>query len=324
MKSRHPTLSRLLRIRSGGQTMLTIVIALPVIIGSMALVFDVGNLYWNKIRMQTATDSAVLSGAEYLPNYQSQAISVATSYAEQNGIAASEIVSVTVSPDDKEIILTAARTLPCYFCAVLGESTAHAQSSPSGTAAAGSVTTISASGIVPIRSASGVVPIGIDYRTTLTFGQEVALKQGQLGPGNWGPLALGSTGADAYRANIETGYSGVLTAGTDWLQTEPGNIVGPTQDAFNYRINLGADTDPGGTFAAHSLSDQRVMLVPLVDFSNVNGSSEVPLKGFAMLWIVSIDGQGTIDCYFIQQSVPNAIADSSGAATGATTAVLLK
>jgi hypothetical protein len=48
------------------------------------------------------------------------------------------------------------------------------------------------------------------------------------------------------------------------------------------------------------------------------------MMGFAMMWISSIDGQGTITCYFIQQSVPFAQPDRSGSssATGATTPVL--
>jgi len=165
------------------------------------------------------------------------------------------------------------------------------------------------------------VPIGVDYRTDLSFGNQVTLKQGQVGAGNWGPLALGGTGSDLYKYNVETGYAGLVTVG-DWLLTEPGNVVGPTQQGFGYRMNAGANSFSAGTFNNHELNDPRVMLIPIVDWSSINGRSEVPLKGFAMMWIVSIDGQGTINCYFIQQSVPNAIPDPNGPVTGATTPVL--
>jgi hypothetical protein len=307
-----------------GQSLLLIVAALPVIVGSLALVLDVANLYFNQLEMQCASDSAVLAGGEYLPSYPSNAISTATSYAETNGLKASEIISVTVTPDDKEVIIKATRNIPCYFCAVLGESTAHAQvSSGSGSSGSG-VTTTATSGIVPIRSATGIVPIGVDYRTDLSFGNQVTLKQGQVGAGNWGPLALGGTGSDLYRNNVENGYGGLVTVG-DWLLTEPGNVVGPTQSGFNYRTNAGANSFSTGTFNNHALNDPRVMIIPIVDWSNINGRSEVPLKGFAMMWIVSITGQGTITCYFIQQSVPGAIPDpTSGSASGATTPVLLR
>jgi hypothetical protein len=314
---------RLSQGKRRGQSMLVIVAALPVIVGSLALVLDVANLYFNQLQMQCASDSGVLAGGAYLPSYPSQAISTATDYAEKNGLAASEIISVTVTPDNKEVIIKATRYIPCYFCAVLGVSTAHAQvSSGSGSSGSG-VTTTATSGIVPIRSATGVVPIGVDYRTDLSFGNQVTLKQNQVGAGNWGPIAVGGTGSDTYKHNVETGYTGLVTVG-DMLLTEPGNVVGPTQQGFNYRTSAGANSFSTGTFNNHVLNDPRVMLIPIVDWSSINGRSEVPLKGFAMMWIVSITGNGTITCYFIQQSVPNAIPDPNGPITGATTPVLLK
>jgi hypothetical protein len=314
---------RLSQGKRRGQSLLVVVAALPVIVGSLALVLDVANLYFNQLEMQCASDSGVLAGGEYLPSYPSQAKSTATSYAETNGLKASEIISVTVTPDNKEVIIKATRNLPCYFCAVLGESTAHAQvSSGSGSSGSG-VTTTATSGIVPIRSAMQVVPIGVDYRTDLSFGNQVVLKQGQVGAGNWGPLALGGTGADNYKYNVQSGYNGLVTVG-DMLLTEPGNVVGPTRQGFDYRMNAGINSFSAGTFDNHALNDPRVMLIPIVDWSSINGRSEVPLKGFAMMWIVSIDGQGAITCYFIQQSVPNAIPDPNGPVTGATTPVLLR
>jgi Flp pilus assembly protein TadG len=314
-----------LRKRDGskGQAMFIVIIALPVIVGALTLVMDVGNLYYNQVSMQVAVDSGVLSGALYLPSYTSQAVSVAEDYAERNGIKASEIVSCTVSADHKTVLMTTSRSLPCFFCAVLGEGTAHAQTAPGPETSSGTGVRASASAlIVPIKAATGMVPIGVDYRTNLSFGNSIQLKQGQVGAGNWAPLALGGTGADNYKSNIQNGYPGKLTAG-DMIQTEPGNVAGPTNQGFQYRIRMGQNQFSTGTFQNHDLNDPRVMLIPMVDFSNINGSSQVPMKGFAMMWIVSVDGQGTITCYFIQQSVPNAQPDPTGSAsTGATTPIL--
>jgi Flp pilus assembly protein TadG len=308
---------------SRGQAMFIVIIALPVIVGALTLVMDVGNLYYNQVSMQVAVDSGVLSGALYLPSYPSQAVSVAKDYAQRNGIKASEIVSCTVSADNKTVLINTSRNIPCFFCAVLGEGTAHAQTAPGPETGSGTGVTASASAlIVPIKAATGMVPIGVDYRTNLSFGNSIQLKQGQVGAGNWAPLALGGTGADNYRTNVQSGYAGKLTAG-DRIQTEPGNVAGPTNQGFQYRISMGQNQFSTGTFQNHDLNDPRVMLIPMVDFSNVNGSSQLPMKGFAMMWIVSVDGQGTITCYFIQQSVPNALPDPTGSAsTGATTPIL--
>ena len=301
--------------------MFVVILALPVIVGVLTIVMDVGNLYYNQVSMQVAVDSGVLSGALYLPSYPAQAVSVAEDYAERNGIKAAEIVSCTVSADNKTVLMTTNRYLPCFFCAVLGEGTAHAAAdsgTPSGTGVGVSASAL----IVPIKAAVGVVPIGLDYRTNLNFGNTVQLKQGQVGAGNWAPLALGGTGASNYSTNIQTGYPGRVGVG-DSLDTEPGNVVGPTNQGFQYRISMGRNQFSTGTFQNHDLNDPRVMLIPLVDFSNINGRSQVPMMGFAMMWIVSIDGQGTITCYFIEQTVPNAQPDpTSSASTGATTPIL--
>jgi Putative Flp pilus-assembly TadE/G-like len=307
-----------------GQALVIVIAAIPAILGSLTLVIDVGNAFFNKLEMQTASDSAVLAGGLYLPSYPDQAISFARQFANSNGLTNSEITSIQVTPDDKEVTLSATRSLPCYLCAVLGESAAHAQvNGGSSGGPGGGLHATATSGIVPIRAAAGVVPIAVDYRTSLNYGQQVILKQGQFGPGNWGPLALGTSGANTYRTNVENGYSGVITIG-DMLNTETGNVVGPTSQAFTYRLNAGQMNFPSGTFQAHDLNDPRVMLIPMVDWSGVNGNSQVPLKGFAMMWTVSEDQQGNITCYFIQQSIPQGVPDPSATNSGATTPVLLQ
>ena len=311
------------RKASNGQAIFIVILALPVLVGVLTIVMDVGNLYYNQVSMQVAVDSGVLSGALYLPSYPSQAVSVAENYAELNGIKASEIVSCTVSSDDKTVLMTTSRYLPCFFCAVLGEGTANAQTAPGPETSAGTGVGAHASAqIVPISAATGVVPLGVDYRTDLSFGNVVQLKQGLVGAGNWSPLALGGTGASNYSTNVQYGYPGKVGVG-DSLQTEPGDVVGPTTQAIQYRISMGQNQFSTGTFQNHDLNDPRVMLIPIVDFSDINGSSEVPMMGFAMMWIVSIDGSGTITCNFIQQSVPNAQPDPTGSSTtGATTPIL--
>ena len=173
------------RHKSKGQALFIVILALPVLVGVLTIVMDVGNLYYNQVSMQVAVDSGVLSGALYLPSYPSQAVSVAEDYAQRNGIKSSEIVSCIVSPDDKTVLMTTSRSLPCFFCAVLGEGTAHAQTAPGPETSSGTGVKVSASAlIVPITAATGVVPLGVDYRTDLSFGNVVQLKQGQVGAGN--------------------------------------------------------------------------------------------------------------------------------------------
>src|SRR3990172_2778685 len=95
-----------------GQTLVLMAIALPSLLGAMALAIDVWNLYVNWTHLQTGADAAVLAGANYLPTYPDQAISTAETYAQNNKILAGEIVSTTLSDDNLEITMKATRTVP--------------------------------------------------------------------------------------------------------------------------------------------------------------------------------------------------------------------
>jgi hypothetical protein len=147
--------------------------------------------------------------------------------------------------------------------------------------------------------------------------------QGQIGPGNWGPLALGGGGASNLSQNIEYGYQGQISAG-DLLTTETGMATGPIRSAFNYLISQGQSVDSGGTFTTHTPTDPRVLIVPMVDFSSINGNSQVPVKGFAALWLVSVDDQSDIKTYFIDQVAPGSTPDANGTNFGAYKAVLFQ
>jgi len=54
-------------------------------------------------------------------------------------------------------------------------------------------------------------------------------------PGNFYAVALGGRGASDYRDNIAYGWEGTVSVG-DILTTEPGNMVGPTQQGVNALI----------------------------------------------------------------------------------------
>ena len=60
--------------------------------------------------------------------------------------------------------MSATRQLPCFFCAVLGEGTAHAQVSGGSSTPSSGVNATATSGIVPIRAVTGVPSVNSDYR----------------------------------------------------------------------------------------------------------------------------------------------------------------
>jgi Flp pilus assembly protein TadG len=319
---------RLGSIRQRGQTTLMVAIAMPVFIGGLTLLIDVGSLFMEHVRLQTGCDSAVLAGGNYLPGYPDMAVSTASQYAQANGILVGEITSITVASDQKSLSIAVTRNVPCYFCSALGISSANAaeysaQSTGGSTTTGNGVSATATAAIIPIHSAIGVVPLGVDYQTNLNFGNILTLHLG-VGPGNWDPLALGGNGANIYGNNLATGYPSLMTVG-DIDDTEPGNINGPTQTDINSRISAGLSKYPQGTFAVHQLDDPRVMTIPIVDLSSINGKSQVPLKGFAVMWVASVDNKANITCYFIQESIPGAVPDpTAGVTYGATTPVVIR
>jgi Flp pilus assembly protein TadG len=177
------------------QIILLLALTLPVLIGAMAMSADVGVLYFNWQCLQSAADAGAVAGAAYLPSSSALAISIANRFASKNGILPGEITSTTVSSDARSLNIQLKRTVPYSFALLLGLVT-------------GTVSAQATAQIQTIGRAIGVTPMGIDYRTTYSSGQVIALMQGQVGPGNWGPLALGASGASTLLQNIETATRG--------------------------------------------------------------------------------------------------------------------
>ena len=71
--------------------------------------------------------------------------------------------------------------------------------------------------------------------------------EGQVGPGNWGSLALGGTGGSNERTNIGDGYQGPLAI-NQWVDTEPGFKKGPVDQGFADRLAQADSQFPSGTF----------------------------------------------------------------------------
>jgi Flp pilus assembly protein TadG len=293
-----------------GQLVVILALCMPVLIGAMAMSADVGVLYFNSERLQAAADYGAAAGANYLPSYPSLAISTANTYAEKNGVAAGEIVSTTVLANNTEVNIQITRTVPYSFALLVGLTT-------------GTVSAQATAQIQTVGTAIGITPMGVDFQTPYGAGQVVTLMQDKVGPGDWGPLALGGTGASNLAQNIEYGFRGPVSVG-DLVTAEPGQKVGPIRSAFNFLINEGQSADPGGTFASHNFNDPRVLIVPMVDFSTAQGRSQVLVKGLAALWLVSVDNKNNIQTYFINQVAPGSTPDNTAPNYGAYKAVLIR
>ncbi len=317
-----------------GQTAVIFTLAIVALLGAVAMCTDVAVMYVNWEYMQKAVDAAALAGANFLPNDPSTAQSTALSYGELNGLKASEITSTSVSSNDQDITVSAAREVPYYFGRVLGLSTQLI--SVSATAAIpNSTTTIGGAynGTNPTGGSSytgqygssvgqyGLVPVGLDSNTTYTNGESMTLHDTQIGPGNWGTVELGAPGGSSVRNNIADGYSGPISVG-DWINSEPGQKIGPIDQGFNDRLKAAQQIDPSGTYASHSSNDPRILFLPMVNWESPNGRSGVQVMGFAAVWLDSISG-GDLQVHFITQVAPQSLPNTSGHYSGVRGAPIL-
>ncbi|MDD5089545.1 MAG: Tad domain-containing protein [Candidatus Wallbacteria bacterium] len=135
----------------------------------------------------------------------------------------------------------------------------------------------------------GVEPINnnLSYPFGFTLGDTYVLKYGSGAwsgspdkpyqhQGNWGALALGGNGANEYRDNIKFGESNpdhsLYYAGKQ-VYTEPGNMVGPTFQGVEYRID----------------NDKLYVTVPVVDSLDVNGRKLVTILGFLYFKLTGLE-----------------------------------
>lgn len=294
-----------------GQIIVLFALLLPVLIGVMALVVDVGIFYSQWSTLQSAADASSLAGAAYLPDNASRAISTARIYAQTSGVGAGEITGITVSADNQTITVSLNRGVSYYFGAVLGLKSS-------------TVAVSATAGLRSAASARNIIPVGIDSRTTYGYGQPIKLIQGSSpwGPGNWGALALGGNGANNFSDKVVNGYSPQVKVG-DLVSTETGKMTGQSRTAFVNRIANGASMDPGGSFADHTLDDVRVATVPIVNFAAAAGKTKVQVLGFAEVWIDSVDPQLTINAIFVRQLAPGST-PGSGTNYGANSSVLIR
>jgi hypothetical protein len=305
-----------------GQIAVALILIMLPLLSLIGLGADLGLLYFQWGIVQKAADAAVLAGAGYLPNQTSTAQTTATGYATTNGLKSGEILSHPVAADNMSITMTTSRTVPYYFLKLVGVSS-------------GTVNPIAKAGIQQdTEQARGLIPVGLPCSTTntaancgYTTGTLYHLVQAgtngnggswNVGPGNWGRLALGASGGTQFLNNLTNGYQGSINVG-DMISAETGQLNGPTSAGVNdARVSAGIAVN--GTVTNPTLTtvpayDPRLVAVPLVDFTGATGSSvQLPVTGFALMWLQSYTSKGankTLDAYFLGTvpitSVPSSV-----------------
>lgn len=320
------------RSRRRGGIMVIFGLIFGVLMVTLSLTVDYGHILVCRWRLQTAVDAGALAGGMELVSptgefQYGEAERIALEIADSN-ISANYLVSF---PSDRECVISGDLSVPLFLGPFLGIDdvvvSAHASAEISG-----------------IFSAAGIRPFGVEEPDSpFVFGELYDLKMGEpdeTASGNFHALAIDGTGADVYRENIKHGSSETLSIG-DWLPSEPGNMVGPTDDGIEYIMQLEV-IEEGVEYILEQ--DQiawdwyvnntdvleqsaRLITIPVVgDWSGIYGRSEVQIVAFARFFLDGTVGTGK-DCRvtgrFVESLVPGATGGGDGG-YGAYTVRLIK
>jgi len=274
-----------------GLALVLVAAAMTVILGFAALVVDIGSVYLTRSRLINACDAAALAGAHELNSETGSALDAmqeATDYLEHNNIIFGED-SFNIEVDDKTITVESSRTVNYTFARVLGFTS-------------NTVNSRAAAIYGAVSAVGGVTPFAVPDQE-LVFDKQYVLKEGSGGSsddgfrihGNFGALALGGHGAKNYEENLKYGYHGGINVGDmvtigDLVETEPGNMSGPTYDGVTYRLNQCSN---GCTPQNYEPDCKRVITVPVFDPATLDsGRDDVLIVGFASFMLKGVDGTG--------------------------------
>ncbi|MBM7661636.1 Flp pilus assembly protein TadG [Bacillus mesophilus] len=277
---------------SGG-VLIIVAFALVGLMGFTALTVDGGSLYTEKSRLQKAADAAALAAAQELPLDSTKAELEATNTANKNRPTVDE-VKVEIDPNKKWVRVTTKENVKFTFAKVLGFNDQD-------------VIATAKVELNPMTSGRGVIPLGIqhvDYDLWKNC-TEITLKlpkpsdptstsigcdgANNLGSGNTGPLVLTGTGGDKYRDDLKNGSNVEVKVGME-LETQTGNMVGPTKQGIKDRLS---SCPSYVTYDAATYPEdcERIVTVPIykiIEFETGNQIKKVEVIGFAVFFLVSV------------------------------------
>ncbi|NMD70119.1 hypothetical protein HHO41_07435 [Bacillus sp. DNRA2] len=255
-----------------GAVIIVVALLMVAFLGVTALVIDGGMLYLEKQKLQDVTDAAALAGAQELPT----AIDKATAQANQ-AITLNEtnpnLFNINFNENKHRITVRAQKSVNLVFAKVLGFDKAK-------------VDAFSKVEIGSLISGRGAVPVGIEYTSQIAFGDIKYLKVEDATVGNFGALALAGPGAKLYEEDFKNGYENELRV-NQIIDTQTGNLAGPTARAVNYRIAA----CPTSTYLNHPADCPRVVLVPVFQsvVTQQNQVKQVKIVGFANFFIENVN-----------------------------------
>jgi hypothetical protein len=257
------------RLDNKGNAAIILCIAIVVLLGFTAYVIDIGLLYAERTKLSNAVDAAALAAVLELPASSSKAEAVAKEYLIKNDVNPDYTI-IDVSSDNRSIEIRGTNNVKHFFAPVIGIDNSD-------------VSARAKAIIGPAKSVKGGIRPFAVKKSNYTPGDLITLKEGAGAGehGNYKVVALGGNGSPVYKDNAINGYSGIIKLG-DWIDTEPGNMVGATKDISDY-IN-----SEDSEFNDFSRDSKRIWTLPLIDILEVAGREQVQVVGFAQFYVEEV------------------------------------
>ena len=326
-------------VGENGQALALFAIGLVAFCGLVGLSIDVGHMVYMRTDLQKTVDAAALAGAQDLPT-TSDANATALEYVGYNAPGGTT-AAVQFSQSDTAIRVTASRDVGFTFLKVLGIDSR----------------TVSATALVTVGTysgGSGLLPWGFiasnDDNSTLLqnscyVGQVNGVPEFQSGVdcvvkygagtnsgGDFGSLGLDGPGGNRYRDAIENGSDSFFEVG-DTVEPETGNMVGPTGQGIERRLDrptppgcAGDDRDDilndhgGGVVSIVDGCEEhpRIGIIPVVD--QIDNPHDSTILGFAFIFIKEYDvqsggnGHAEVTVEFVEfvTELPNSVYEGTG------------
>ncbi len=290
--------------RESGQAIIVFTVFLTVLLCFVAVLVDGGMYYVERRDMQGVADAAAMAAVRELPRSTTQANAQALDYANaRNSGSEGTLQRIEFSDANRRVQVTVGKTGTQNFGALLGLDAPDI--------AARATARVQMMGARP-----GMLPIAF-MKDSFTIGENEEIKWDDPGGGNRGaiapekqPTCSESSGANDFRDLIKgEKYGGVDACATpiaETLDTEPGQMAGPTRAGFDARL-LGNTQDFDDVYAVdpvtgfHTIEDidsPRIGIVPVIE--NINGSNRWPngrsqpirIIGYMLVYIGNTDMVG--------------------------------
>ncbi|MPM05760.1 hypothetical protein SDC9_52055 [bioreactor metagenome] len=291
--------------------------AMVALLGISALVLDIGVSYNEASKLQNALDSAALAAVCELPAENSNSASWAAAKHEAISLAAANDCSL--SPEDVQPIykdnvttnkiigikVTKSIVVKYNFAQVIGIDS-------------GTITRTASAGLTPVSGVTGAVPLCISYSSlsnaiaaNATAGLIIKCSSntGDIGidctglSGWFAALRFDGNGASIFSDLIANGYQGDLRIG-QVINTESGNMSGPTMDGFTTRV---AKCTDGCTASCYEPNCPRLVNIPVIEIVSNN---EVRIVSFATFFVLECGGSGK-DAYIKATYIKNSVLSDS-------------